>query len=437
MSEILNTEPIFGFNIDLSLFDRALSSKNISLKPQYERLISHLLKIHETGILHYSIATKSFELRIPDPILLKEDGFKELFSKHLYVNLTKYIEYQHSSPARCVKNGKIYSMVELLNMKPLRLRQDELPWDVEKFLSKYKQKTLVIPKTITSSNNEEETEFHGTCIPIIDLPNNHVAIQYLLSRGFDKSYIKNLYNQFKVSYCIEYKNNNMYKDLYKGLSKSPVGKIIFFIYHFGKYKGWQARRIEKEENGLIYHWHFDQNNHLNSSWIPVARVEYIQDKCDTSNNDTQQIKRKISLLPNVHRSIINSKYVIGFGTRASESILGFDSALDYNKDKNTKCIVIVEGAFDAAKFGPPACSCFGCRVSKKQALLLHNNFDIIYYVKDHDDAGNELEHSIKEEFASLNALNKLREIQYPSNFKDLGDIRDLEIINKIRLKNNI
>ena len=87
MSELNYTEPIVGSKINLKLLDRALSSQSATLHDDYKRLITNLLNVHATGMLHYSVATNSFELRIPDPVLLVQDGFKELNSKHLYINL--------------------------------------------------------------------------------------------------------------------------------------------------------------------------------------------------------------------------------------------------------------------------------------------------------------------------------------------------------------
>ena len=423
MALINNTVPVVGESIDLKLLDRALSSKDIQLKPQYSTLITQLLKVHETGMLHYSIATSSFELRIPDPNLLIEDGPKELFSKHLYINLTKYIEQQHSAPARCVKNGQVYTMLELLNMSPLKDRQDTIPWDIERFLAKYKQKTLIIPKTVLIADPDKEVDLPGDCIPITELDTSHPAITYLLSRGFTSDDLSNLYKQFKLSFCIKSKHD-FYKDEYMGLSKSPVGKLIFFIYQFGKLKGWQSRRLEKREGDTIYHFYYDHDNPYKTGWIPVGKY----------NTET----KKIQPLPDVPKKVLESKYVIGFGTRASESLLGFDAALEHaKKSTGPKQVVIAEGALDAAKFGIPACCVFGCRLSKAQATLLCNNFDQVFYLKDHDLAGEELKTSITQEFLQLYATDKLKEIEYPEIYKDIGDISDKQIIINLKQKYGI
>lgn len=418
MSEILNTDPVIGSRIDLSLLQKTLSAKSIELQPKYAKLITQLLKVHETGMLHYSVSSNSFELRLPDPCLLIEDGFKELNSKHLYVNLTKYIEQGHIAPARCVKTGKVYTMLNLLNMKPLRNRQDEIPWNIDKFLSKYKQKTLIIPKTYENSNDAINVEPPGECIEITKLPENHPAVLYLKQRGFTtRENLESLVKQFNLSFCIKSKYN-FYEDLYMGLSKSPEGKLIFFIHQFGELKGWQSRRIEKRDGDTLYHYHLDSNNAMKTGWIPVGKYDH-----DTS---------KLSPLPGVSKKVFDSKYVIGMGTKASQCLLGFDAAIEYNKNRTSKDIVLVEGALDAAKFGIPACSAFGCHVSKRQAELLVNNFDNIYLIRDHDLAGEELFTSLNNELLRLGVPERLHEISYPHIYKDIGEINDQQLLNNLR-----
>lgn len=423
MSEILNTDPVIGSKIDLSLLQKALSAKTVELQPKYAKLITQLLKVHETGMLHYSVSSNSFELRLPDPCLLIEDGFKELNSKHLYVNLTKYIEQGHIAPARCVKTGKVYTMLNLLNMKPLRYRQDEIPWNIDKFLTKYKQRTLIIPKTYAKSDNSLNIESPGECIEVINLPENHPAISYLKQRGFTtRESLESLVKQFNLSFCIKAKYN-FYEDLYMGLSKSPEGRLVFFIHQFGELKGWQARRLEKREGDTLYYYHLDANNPIKTGWIPVGKYDIITNK--------------INPLPGVSKKVFDAKYVIGLGTRASQCLLGFDAAIDFNKNRISKDIVLVEGALDAAKFGIPACSVFGCHVSKAQAELLVNNFDNIYFIKDHDLAGEELYTSLNNELLRLGLPEKLHEITYPSIYKDIGEINDKQLLDNLRRNINV
>lgn len=425
MAQILNTEPIIETQIDLSALEQTLATKSMVLKNKYKVLITKLLQVHGTGMLHFSLATQCYELRIPDPILLKNDGPKELFSKHLYINLTKYIEQEHNAAARCVKNGKIYKILDLINMPTLENR--DLQWDVLKYLKNFKNKKLLIPDNLvdTVSNQEIKIESPGDVIPITQLPDDHPAIEYLKSRGFsDKESIENLYNQFDTSFCYKQNPDLKYYNEYKNLNKGPQGKLIFFIKQFGKVKGWQSRVLEKVEGNTKYYYYHYANNDPRNGWIPLAT--YDPDRL------------VFNPLPLVPKKVLQHKYVIGYGTRASECILGFDAALDFNKNKKSKeykTICIVEGALDAAKLGSPACCIFGNILKTSQAKLIANNFDKVYYCLDHDLAGNTLETSIIETFNKIGFLNFYK-LDYPKQYKDIGEINDPEIINSLKLKFN-
>lgn len=417
MSQILNTEPVDGSSVDLSTLDTTVALRSTNLNKDYQNLISKLLQIHGTGMLHYSPSTSSYELRIPDPILLNNDGPKELFSRHLYINLTKYIEQNHGAAARCVKNGKVYRIIELLNnYRPLKERG--YYWDVDKFLGKCKSR-LFIPRDINSNATSCNVAPPGDVIPITELPSDHPAILYLKSRNFSDEMIKDLYKQFETSFCISESKGASYFDEYHGLGKSPKGKLIFFVNHFGENKGWQSRVIEKVEGNTKYYYTFYNQDDPRNGWVPVATYDHIDKTYKT--------------FPRVPTTLLKHKYVIAYGTRKSECILGLDAALRFNKDRKEKYIIITEGALDAGKLGIPACCVFGNRISVAQCKLIVNNFDRVYYALDHDLAGNTLEISIQETLMALGFSN-FAKIEYPSQFKDIGEIDDVSIIQKLKEK---
>ena len=80
----------------------------------------------------------------------------------------------------------------------------------------------------------------------------------------------------------------------------------------------------------------------------------------------------------------------------------------------------------------PACCVFGCHISKTQVELIHNNFDRIYYLRDHDLAGDELEVTLKQECFRLQCIDKLHELVYPDNYKDIGEVNDYQLLNSLR-----
>lgn len=419
MSQILNTDPVEGSSIDVSSLDTTVALKSTNLSNDYKSLITKLLQIHGTGMLHFSPTTKSYELRIPDPILLNNDGPKELFSRHLYINLTKYIDQHHGAAARCVKNGKVYRIIELLNnYRPLKERG--YSWDVDRFLGKCKNKLFIPDKDLNPSADFTEVLPPGDVIPITTLPKDHPAIMYLKSRNFSDSMISELYKQFETSFCISEAKGTSYYDEYHGLGKSPKGKLIFYVKHFGELKGWQSRVIEKVEGSTKYYYTYFAENDPRNGWVPVA----------TYNDAT----RSYNAFPRVPGSLLKHKYVIAYGTKKADCILGLDAAIEFNKTRTKeKYVVITEGALDAGKFGSPACCVFGNRISVPQCKLLINNFDKIYYALDHDLAGNTLEISIQETLIALGFSN-FAKIEYPKQFKDIGEIDNISIIEQLKEK---
>jgi hypothetical protein len=66
----------------------------------------------------------------------------------------------------------------------------------------------------------------GRVIPLDQLPYDHLAIRYLVSRHFDPGYLAKFYN---VGWCDQ------------GLYQLASGRIIIPVFYKGKLRGWQAR----------------------------------------------------------------------------------------------------------------------------------------------------------------------------------------------------
>lgn len=403
------------------------SAKHLNIPDKFKPLINKLLLIHGCGSIHFS-QEKCIELRLPDPLLLKEDGPKELISKHLYVNLTKYFEDKHYFAARCVKNGKIWSIIDLQNMEPIPDRK--LGWDFHKYQSLLSSKEkLILTSTCSSDsfmtldeNGNEIPEPPGTCIPITELPEDHPAIYYLLSRGFTIKDLPRLQKQFNTSFCTKVNHKFQYFNEYQLLNKGPQGKLVFFIQQFGINKGWQCRFLEMNQNDCKYYYQYDTENKANCIWVPVANKSTVTNKYEP-----------IYGVPN---KLLKCKYVIGYGTKSSNCLMGFDAALGTSMDGETNpnnAIGLVEGVLDAGKLGAPFCSVQGNSLSKAQANLIVNNFDKVYYLRDHDEAGDNLAKTIETNLYQLGFTN-LEEITYPNKYKDVGEISDPILLQSIREK---
>ncbi len=359
-------------------------------------LVNKLIKVHGSGVLSIT-GKKKKELRLPDPELVEKNYKAELKSKHLYVNISKICDPDEPNPraSQCVKTKRVYHISELLNWAPLDERSF-IPKSVTNNLSAY---------VYDSSKNLEKNEdgvlvpkSFGKGIPIIELPENHVAVQYLKGRGFD---IQQLYEQFQCEFCVEDNPEVTYGKFPLGLHKTPKNRIIFPIIQFGINKGWQARYIEKVSDGNLYILTEA------SEWLRIGSLDSIR-------YNTRVTPREELLRP-----ILKAKYIIGLGTKSNASLMGFDSARKVKLETNNT-IGICEGIFDAAKFGPPFCPVLGAGLSRNQANLIASSFDRVLFACDHDEAGQKMRESVHKFLDGTNV--KIQEIQYPKQFKDAGEM---------------
>lgn len=422
---------------NLNLLNYGLAEK---VDEKSKLLIARLLSIHGVGTIYFNRASNEIELRLPDPKLLKSDGNKELYSQHLYVNISKYINGKHKAPARCVKTGSIYSIHQLLAMQPLPDRKNELGWDPAYYLNRIKHK-IVLPETLDANDESYKLENKdiispGDLIPITQLPSNHPAVVYLNSRGYTN--LKLIEDQFDCAFCC--KENPQLKHIQVRdsaekqlqfnplLASSPQGKIIFFAKHFGVKVLWQARVIEYIIGDSRYFYQYYGEDDPRTGFVRVA----------TKNPETNKYNVPI---PPFTKSCVNRKYVIAPGGKASNCLLGFDAALEWNKQHKTvhKCIGIVEGALDAAKLGPPFCAIMGATMSHGQFVNIANTFDKIYYLCDHDLAGENLRQSIIQKSTMTGFNLEYEEILYPEIYKDVGEITNNQLLAEINsnlIKNN-
>lgn len=429
--------------IDLSSLETTCSSFNFKLSKQIQLLVTRLLRVHYTGRLHV-IDNNHLELSIPDPELLQEDGPKELASKHLYINLSKFAAEGHSCAARCVKTNKFYNIKDLLEMVPIQNRNRDssykwyLGWEPDTYLKHYKDKDILTASLVFRpddvNNPNQKVISPGTCIPLTDLPPNHPAILYLNERGY---YDMNaLVSQFEASFCTE--ENPQIKHLKFGKDTenyiidpfkffTPQGKIIFNANQLGVTRLWQARYIDKTiGDDKLQYMHFVNDPYGRQSGYYKVAVK---------NKETG----KWDPVDGVNPVILKQKYVIAPGTKAGMALLGFDAARAYNLTRpvGQRVIGLCEGVLDAARIGAPFCSYMGGSLSVGQMKLISNgDFDKILIACDHDVVGQE---TIKKLRKSLNYLGgiDIEEIDYPLQYKDLGEITDYNVIKSLREKYQI
>ena len=387
-----------------------LGFDKLNLPESYRKLINALVEVHGGGQVIKKRSGKdvgSIELRLPDPELLKEDGDKELFSQHLFVNITKVVEDQHTMAARCVKDGRVYNVNTLLSMLPIEKRMAHIP--------KSKLRRNIIATDYTQYYEEDENgnlipPGPGATVPLTKLEDGHPAVVYVKSRGFDPEH---LVEQFSACYCTKENPKLFYKTQPGGFKVTPQGRIVFWIEQLGAKRGWQARRLEYvSEDGLkLFYWHPYQG-----SWANVAIRKNPTDDWVT-----------IGDYHDPRHSILQNKYNIGLGVVKSNLLMGFDAARAWSEKTGKRTIGVVEGVLDAARLGPPFVSLMGLTASTSQGALIKNFFNDVVVVPDQDKDPNKREQLL----TSLEVVLRntyMRVIDLPRGVKDAGDLSEDQVI---------
>lgn len=421
--------------IDLSALEKTCTALNFKLSQQIQRLVTRLLTVHFTGKLHV-IDHNHLELSLPDPELLQEDGPKELMSKHLYVNLSKFAAEGHNCAARCVKTNRFYNIKDLLEMRPIGLRHKDksykwyITWDPDKFLKNYKNKDLLTSSLVFNSEDALENKWisPGTCIPLNKLPVSHPAVSYLNDRGYTD--MDALVHQFNASFCTE--ENPQLKHLKFGKDTegyiidpfkffTPQGCIIFTAFQLGQPKLWQARILDKKlGNDKLHYMHF-----VNDPFKRVSGYYKVAEKDATG---------KYIPMQGVSDSIVKRKYYLSPGSKAGNVLMGYDAAREFNlsRPSGKKVIGLCEGVLDAARMGPPFCAYLGGALSIGQLKLISNGmFDKIILAVDHDKVGSSTAAKLRRSISMLGGID-IDELDYPLKFKDLGEITDNNLILELK-----
>lgn len=343
-----------------------LGFKDFQLSPAQKRFINTMVAKHGGGLLFRSKKRDNIELQIAAPHLLETDGDKELLSRHLFINVDKAVNGNHNKAARCVKDGRIYDVRELMSMLPIEERALNIP------KSKIKRRISVIDKLSYMVRDKDGNLIPpppGEVVPLNELPDDHVAVEYVRNRGFSADA---LVKQFNASFCIEENENSFYKTLPGGFKATPRARIVFYINQLGINRGWQARCLERRLGNEFQLFH-----PYKGSWETVA----VYDDRGMLSIVPRFSGSTIGKAPGI---ILKNKYIIGLGVEKTMALMGFDAALEWSKNTGNKTIGIVEGVMDAARLGPPFVSIMGLRMSSNQASLITNHFDRVVYVPDND-----------------------------------------------------
>lgn len=338
------------------------------------------------GEVHVARESSGLHLYMASPQILEEEGSVELRKRHLAVNVDRYLKlgqwrkrnYDNDWSAMCMKSGKAYRISDLVSMLPLNQRGVlDAPLMQIKV---HNTKRSLVP----DGKGNMIPVGPGECIPLPELPHNHVAREYVERRGYD---VNILWRQFRASYCVKETPEDRdqavyYKRLAMGFNDTPQGRIIFFGDIKGVQQIWQARVIDRVEGGLKFYWHPYEN-----IWVA----------CEARNPETG----KFTPLPEVASSRFEwgpAKYKTATGASRNTSLIGFDASVNWNKMMGIKSpiIFLAEGPLDAGRWGPPACGMMGKHLSKMQAMLISDHFKRLIYIPDTGKAGQDATKSVIE-----------------------------------------
>lgn len=390
-----------------------------TVPPPVRRLAETLSRLHGPAIVRKE--TNGYHIYLASPECLIRDGRKELASKHLTVNASKYYNLDDwvalgktgkdpDFSAVCHKTETKYRVSDLMNPRlfpPLEQRG-------------IKNVGTHITFAAFDSKDSLIQDEHGNWIPvnpgqvvsILDLPPRHPAVEYLIGRGYS---LELLHAQFHCTFCLTETPEDSVKGIYYkrlplNFRDTPQGRIIFYSFINTVQVGWQARILDRVVDGKKEYWHPYSNN-----WLPV---EYKDPKTE-----------KWEPLPGVevHTDTFDilwkpSKYKTAFGMSRNTTLMGIDAAVAWNKRMQLKkpTAIVVEGPLDAGRFGPPGVAILGKYLSDTQADLLCKKFSKLIFVMDNDAAGLKARERIKEIMATRMA--EVIFVDVPPQYKDIGEM---------------
>lgn len=214
----------------------------------------------------------------------------------------------------------------------------------------------------------------GELLPLHTLSNDHQAIAYIKSRGFDPKYLE---ETFGVCYCQQGKK-------FAGQTYDTSNTIILPIWQNEVLIGWQSRLLYNPDTVTEDFW-------------PLLGWKY---------EDGKYVKPP--------------KYMTMPGYQKRSSLYNFDWA------RQSEVVVVTEGAFDCMAVGRCAVATFGKGVSEEQVAIIKNTWKAAILLLD-PDAESEQERLLQSLRRSVLAVPI-----HLSGYKDAGECPQKEIWRQIR-----
>lgn len=383
-----------------------------ALDPALRRFLEAFARIHGKVVVRQE--SGGLHAYFPSPIRLQLDGRKELSAMHGAMNLDKYFgrgkwpagSFDRDDCAMCMKSGKRLDVDDLLNMPTIAERGiPELGQGGVHVGSVDNEKKL-----ITDHLGRRVPGPPGEVTPLVQLPPDHPAVQYVVSRGF-RLPVLNL--MLEAAFCHRELPEGQLERFYRrgpdGWRDTPQNRLILYGRQDGSHIGWQGRLLQYEKDGYTYFLH-----PYRSEWIPV---EHQAGDLKTIRPDYGDLWKKIA------------RYKSADAMSRNESLFCLDAAVWWNqmmlqRDPNwVPTAVVCEGPLDAARFGPPAIGLTGKYISPSQMRLLAARFRRAWSLMDNDTGGDEAE----EYFKQLGATMPVAAARPPKHRKDVGACNDDEI----------
>lgn len=398
-------------------FELSGKAKDHNLSDKQLKVVNRLASRH--GSPRLAVENGGLHAYIPSPEALKLDGKVELYKKHLSVNIDKFLSGDDNS-SFCHKYDKEYSTEGLLRF--LSLEDRGFP-----NVSKSLKLNLLHDDLEKDEHNEVIPIKAGKLISVNELDKNHPAVLYLKNRPGGSYDLDKLVSQFNLSYCAEENKDvyGKYKSFTDGFRKTPLGRIVFEVYTFGDYLGFQARILEASDDTYIYY--FEPTSY---KWIAVYKNSNLLDKEQRDINQKTKEYRPWTLIDRyTHPYRLDlPKYIIGAGMKKNKSLMGFDAAVQLSKQFANRPVFCVEGPMDAARVyqaGYPSVAVIGKYLSQTQASFIINNFNSYYLISDNDYGGD----TLKEKFDQRMQLygKSFTQIKVPEGSKDIGELSPKQV----------
>lgn len=367
----------------------------------HKSLVNNLAPIH--GSFRLASERSGVVAYMACPHCLEVKGKAEFESKHMVILLDRWLKNTfNSSVGKCMRCDAKFTKNQLLGFPTLKERN--YSDNNKNMVRSYVPKPIHYKEVVEGVSVPYDA---GVTIPLTELPKDHPAWQYLLSR--QTLDLECLVRDFHPAFCVQERPTN--KDIglfYKKLPESrdtPQGRIVFHSYIKGKLSAWQSRLIEKTElvggGKMKSYLHPDTFQFINTHFEYDGKITFVP--------------------PYAAKKNLPCKYYNG-RFHKHNIVFGYDAYAQHNSNipYADRTIFVAEGILDAVQLGGYAVACLGKQLHAEQvSVLLSLAPKIVFLVQD-DDAAESGFRANKELMEKYN-LPVFR-VSPPEGYNDFGDV---------------